>query len=380
MPLIERYLLRQLLGPTILAVTALSIVAMLSQMLGALDIIVNQGQSAFVLMKLTLLALPQLLVMILPIALFVASLVALNRLHTEQEIVVCFASGMSRWRVMAPAMRLAAIATVFTLFLNLWISPLAERAIRQELFRVRTDLAASLVKVGEFTEPAPGLTVYAQGSDPGGGFKNVFVIQQKADGGDTTFFAARGKVTKRAGSPVLVMREGSEQAFSRTGVLDYLKFDEYVFDLSSFLAQKDLVRYKISDRYLHELLYPDLTQTWERKERKAMLAEANARLSAPLYNIAFVAMALAAVIGGAFSRLGYGRRIVAVGAGAAVARILGFAAEAGCVGIEWLNIVQYLIPLAATGWAFHTLFRQRVKRFIALPPMRGTTLPGGARA
>ena len=380
MHLIERYLLRQLLGPTILAITALSIVAMLSQSLGALDIIVNQGQSAFVLIKLTLLALPQLLVMILPIAIFVAALVALNRLHTEQEIVVCFASGMSRWRVISPAMRLATVITVFALILNLWVSPLAERAMRNELFRVRTDLAASLVKVGQFTEPAPGLTVYAQGNDTGGSLRNMFVIQQKADGSDTTFFAARGKVSKRGGEPVLVMRDGSEQSFTYAGVLDYLKFDEYIFDLSNFLAKDELIHYKISDRYLHELLFPDLTQAWERRERVNMLAEANARLSAPLYNIAFMAMALAAVIGGAFSRLGYARRIIAVSAAAAVVRILGFVVEAACAGSAWLNILQYLIPAAAVWWAFSELFRQRIRRFIALPPLRGTTTPHGALA
>jgi lipopolysaccharide export system permease protein len=380
MRLIERYLLRQLLGPTLLAIIALSIVAMLSQSLGALDIIVNQGQSAFVLIKLTLLALPQLLVMILPIALFVAALVALNRLHTEQEIVVCFASGMSRWRVISPAMRLATVVTVFALFLNLWIEPLAERGIRNELFRVRTDLAASLVRVGEFTEPAPGLTVYAQSSDTGGALRNLFVIQQKADGGDTTFFAARGKVSKRDGAPVLIMRDGSEQEFSGAGVLDYLKFDEYVFDLTNFLSKGELIHYKISDRYMHELVFPDLTQPWERKERVAMLAEANARLSAPLYNIAFMAMALAAVIGGSFSRLGYGRRIVAVAAAAAVARIAGFAVQALCAGSVWLNVLQYLIPLAATAWAFGELFRQRVRRFIALRPLSGATRPMRAGA
>jgi lipopolysaccharide export system permease protein len=380
MRLIERYLLRQLLGPTVLAVTALSVVAMLSQTLGALDIIVNQGQSAFVLIKLTLLALPQLLVLVLPISLFVAGLVALNRLHTEQEIVVCFASGMSRWRVISPAMRLAAVFTVIALALNLWIVPLSERAIRNELFRVRTDLAASLVRVGEFTEPAPGLTVYAQGSDAGGALRNLFVIQQKPDGGDTTFFAARGKVSKRGDSPVLVMRDGSEQAYSKEGVLDYLSFSEYTFDLSGFLAKTELVQYKISDRYLHELVFPDLTQSWERRERKAMLAEANSRLSAPLYNITFMALALAAVIGGSFSRLGYGRRIVAVAALAAAARILGFGVEALSAGTVWLNPLQYLIPLAAAAWGFRAIFRQRVGRFIALKPLTGVTAALGAGA
>ena len=129
---------------------------LLSQSLGALDIIVNQGQSALVLIKITLLGMPQLMVMIMPIALFVAGLVALNRLHTEQEIVVCFASGMSRWRVISPAIYLAVGATLITLFINLWIEPSAERALRNELFRVRTDLAASLVRVGEFNQPARG--------------------------------------------------------------------------------------------------------------------------------------------------------------------------------------------------------------------------------
>jgi lipopolysaccharide export system permease protein len=380
MPLIERYLLRQLLGPTILAATALGVVAMLSQSLGALDIIVNQGQSAFVLIKLTLLALPQLLVMILPVAVFVAALVALNRLHTEQEIVVCFASGVSRWRVISPAIRLASVVALIALFLNLWISPLAERAMRNELFRVRTDLAASLVRVGEFTEPAPGLTVYAQGSDTGGALRNLFVIQQKVDGGDTTFFAAKGKISKRNGSPVLIMRDGSEQAFSNAGVLDYLKFDEYIFDLSGFMAKSELVHYKISDRYLHELLFPDLAQRWEQRERVAMLAEAHARLSAPLYNITFMAMALAAVIGGPFSRLGYARRIVAISAAAAVVRILGFAVQAACAGEAWLNVLQYLIPVAGVGWAMAELFRQRVRRHIALPPLKGSTAPAGAAA
>ena len=102
MRLIDRYLLRQLLGPTLLATLALSAVALLSQSLSTLDLIVNQRQSAWVFVKITLLAMPQLVNMILPIALFVSALVALNRLHTEQEIVVCFAGGMSRWRVISP--------------------------------------------------------------------------------------------------------------------------------------------------------------------------------------------------------------------------------------------------------------------------------------
>src|SRR5687768_17121937 len=179
MRLIDRYLLRQLLSPTIFAAAALTLLALLSQSLSALDLIVNQRQSALVFLKVTLLAMPQLVNMVMPIALFVAALVALNRLHTEQEIVVCFAGGMSRWRVISPALRLACTVAFMALVINLFVQPAAFRAMREELFEVRTDLAATLVREGEFTEPAPGLTVYAQSVDPDGDLRNLFIHQTK---------------------------------------------------------------------------------------------------------------------------------------------------------------------------------------------------------
>ena len=125
-----------------------------------------------------------------------------------------------------------------------------------------------------------------------------------------------------------------------------------------------MVHYKLSDRYLHELLFPDLQQDWEKKNRKALLAEGHNRIATPLYNIAFMAMALSAILGGGFSRLGYVRRIAIVFAVAALVRILGFVALSASEANVWLNILQYAIPLGATVIALRSVFRQRVSRFI----------------
>lgn len=364
MRLIDRYLLRQLLGPTVLATAALTAVALLSTSLSQLDIIVSQRQSALVFLKVTLLAMPQLINMVLPIAVLVAALVALNRLHVEQEIVVCFAGGMSRWRVIAPALRLAGVVTLIALFMNLWVQPAASRQMRETLFQVRTDLASTLVREGEFTEPAPGLTVYAQSVDNGGLIHNLFIHQTKDDGGATTYTADEGRVVKRGDKPVLLMRKGSNQEFSRTGVLNFLSFDEYVFDLSTFLESDELVHYKPSDRYLHELFFPDLQQAWEQQNRDKMLAEGNARLTTPLYNLTFMSLALLAIIGGGFSRLGYGRRIAVIGAVAVGVRILGFVIQAASESEPWVNVLQYVVPLGAMGLALRGIFKQPVGRFI----------------
>ena len=364
MRLIDRYLLRQLLGPVALATLALTGVALLSQSLSGLDLIVNQRQSALVFLKVTLLAMPQLVNLVLPIAVFVAALVALNRLHTEQEIVVCFAGGMSRWRVISPAIRLACSVAFVALLMNLFVQPAAYRAMREELFEVRTDLASTLVREGEFTEPAPGLTVYAQSVDGSGNLRNLFIHQIKSDGSSTTYTAQQGRVGRAQGRPVLIMRNGSNQEFSRGGVLNYLTFDEYIFDLAPLARSDERVHFKPSDRYLHELFFPDLQQDWERRNRLDLLAEGHARLASPLYSIAFMALALAAIIGGGFSRLGYGRRIAIMGAVAAGVRLVGFQVQAACEDNAWLNILQYAVPLLTIWLALAAVFRQRVNRYI----------------
>ncbi|OYX30921.1 MAG: LPS export ABC transporter permease LptF [Caulobacterales bacterium 32-69-10] len=357
MRLIEGYLFRQLLAPTLAAALALGAVALLSQSLSSLDLMVDQRQNVLVFGRIVLLTMPQLMSMVLPIAVFVAALLALNRLHIEQEIVICFAAGMSRWRVVAPAVKLATLAVVLTLATNLWIQPWCAREMRQELFRIRTDLAAALVKPGEFTQPTPGLTIYVQQVEQGGVLRNLFIYREMPEGGSTTYTARRGIVTKRHGEPVLVMQDGSNEGFNSSGVLNFLAFDEYTLELGPYLKSVDVLHFKTADRYLHELVYPDLTQEWEQRNRKQMLAEAHYRLASPLYNYAFMMLALWAVLGGAFSRLGYGKRVARAALIAAVVRIVGFGVQAACTSNVDLNVLQYLVPIAPTALAWAAVFR-----------------------
>ena len=380
MRLIEAYLFRQLAWPALGALAALGGVALITQTLGLLDVVVDQHQNAAVFLKVVLLSLPSMTPIVTPIALFVAALWALNRLYADQELVVCFGGGLSLWRVTAPAWRLATLVTLFILVSNLFIQPLAMRARAAELFRIRTDLAATLVHDGEFAQPSPGLTVYAQNVDDRGRLKNVFIHEAKSKGNGqaTTFTGQHGLITKQDGRPVLILMQGSNQSFSDKGVLNFLAFDEYVFDLTPYLNTTDELHFKPSDRYLHELVKPDQKDPWQgvKKNRKDMKAEANGRLSSPLYALTFMALALQAVLGGGFSRTGYGRRIAIASGTAAAIRILGFAVQSASASTPTLAILQYLVPLVplvVVCWRLYRRPRQGssgVKR-IEITPLGG---------
>ncbi|CAN5162398.1 LPS export ABC transporter permease LptF [soil metagenome] len=355
MTLIQRYLFRQIGLPVVAACGALAGIGLLSQSLDQLQVIVERGQSVWVMVKLTLLALPQLFSVIIPIGLFVGALIALTRLQREQELTAAFASGMTRWKVISPAVRIAAIATVLTLIVTVLIQPWAQRASREQAFEIRTDLAALLVQEGQFVQGPNGLTVYVQQIEQNGLLKNLFVYLEK-DGKVRTWDASEARFEQVNGQPFLTLSHGSMQEYSSNGVLTQFSFDRVPFDLSPFTDSQQTIRYKPADLWIGQLFNPtpDLARSGSRGE---LLAEANARLSSPLYALTAMALALSAIMGGAFSRTGYGLRMAKSAGVFLLVRIFGYGVVAASAWNGWLNVFQYLLPLVAAGLALRLLFR-----------------------
>ncbi|WP_295705296.1 LptF/LptG family permease [uncultured Brevundimonas sp.] len=354
--LIQRYLFRQISTRVVAACAALAGIGVLSQSLDQLEVIVERGQSVWIMIKLTLLAVPQLLAVILPFGLFVGALIALTRLQREQELTAAFAGGMTRWSVISPALRLSAIVALLALFINLFAQPWAQREGRAQTFAIRTDLAALLVQEGQFVQGPEGLTVYVQQIEQNGLLKNLFIYQED-EGKVATWDAAEGRFGEVNGAPVLTLRDGSWQQYSSSGVLNYFSFDRNVFDLSPFTATTETVRYKPSDLYLSQLLRPSPALLETAGSRGELLAEAHSRIASPLYVLVAMAMAMAAIMGGAFSRTGYSARIARAAAAFLVVRIVGFALVAASAWNGWLNVLQYVVPVAATAIALRLLFR-----------------------
>ncbi len=364
MTLIQRYLFRQIALPVVGACASLAGIGILSQSLDQLEIIVERGQSVWVMLKLTLLAVPQLFAVILPIGLFVGALIALTRLQREQELTAAYASGMTRWRMIEPGARLAAIVAVVMLVTNVLIQPWAQREARNQAFEIRTDLAALLVEEGRFVQGPNGLTVYVQEIGQNGLLKNLFIYIEDGDE-VTTWDASEARFGRVDGQPVLTMQAGSWQQYSSAGVLQQLSFDGYVFPLGQYVTDTETVRYKPSDLYLDQLFKPSAQLIDTAGSRSELMAEGHARLSSPLYALAAMAMALTAILGGAFSRTGYSSRIAKASAAFLLVRIVGYAVVAASAWNGWLNVFQYLLPIAATALSLQLLFR-------ALKPKRAS--------
>jgi len=379
MTLIQGYLFRQLLLPVAGACGALVGIGVLSQSLEQLEFVVERGQSLWLMLKLTLLAVPQLLGVVLPIGLFVGALVALTRLQREQELTAIQAAGLTRAALIRPAARLALIVMALGLLINTVVQPWSQTTARTEAFAVRSDLAALLVEEGRFVQGPDGLTVYVQEIEQNGLLKNLFIYIQSGDTTET-WNATEARFGRVDGEPMLTLIGGSSQRFSSAGVLNLLSFDTYVFPLGAFAEVADQPRFKPSDLGLSDLFMPRPEMVPGVGTRNELMAEGHARLAAPLYALTAMALALAAILAGAFSRTGYGTRVAKAAAVFLVVRILGYGIVAAAGWNPWLNLFQYALPLTVAALALAMLFRtprggQRRARF----DIRAL-VPGGAGA
>jgi lipopolysaccharide export system permease protein len=352
---LQRYLFVQLLAPFGATLAGLTTVALLTQSLTQMDILIERGQSPVTLVLISLLAIPQFVAVIAPIALFAAVALAYNRLHQDNELVVGQSAGLSNWVIAEPAVRLAVLVMLGTLAINLFVQPFTYREMRDRLFEIRSDLATTLVREGQFRAPIPGLTIYAQRVDRAGGLSTLLVNDGRDAAGAVTYIARDGVVDRIEGQPAIVMRNGSLQRRNAQGELEIIGFATYILELGGYSAGREAVLYKPSDRYMHELLNPDMTAQWDRTHTGELVAEAVKRVASPFLALAAVALAMVALLGGAFSRKGYAGRL---GLGATGLVLVLLASSALFPAFERnpaLSPLLFVIPLLPVAWAVRKL-------------------------
>lgn len=341
---ISAYVFRQALGPLLAILGALAAIAILTQGLNQLDIIVTNRRAGFAFAWVTILALPQLISLILPMAVFIAVVYALNRMHSESEIAVLYGAGVSRQRLARPILQLAVIAAVVHLIINVIIQPWSFEERRKVFYDLRTDIASSLIEEGSFTYPAEGLTLYARSRGGGGELRDLLINDGRTEPG-ITYTARAGAIVTVDGAPAIVMRDGQVQRQTEEGSVDVLDFDRYVLKFDGVFEEPDLFFLKASDRTLFDLVFPDRTSHYDQRNVDEFLAEAHGRLSAPLLNIALALVALVGVLMGDFSRRGYGRRIMWASIIALVIRLAALMTQAAAADEPQLNALQYALPL-----------------------------------
>jgi lipopolysaccharide export system permease protein len=349
---IDRYIFRTTLASFALVLVSLTGVIWITQALRGIDLMTSQGQTIITFLGLTSLVIPALVLIIAPIALMVAISHTLNKLATDSEIIVMNAAGFSPFRLFRPFVYATIVVSLLVAFIAAWMAPEGMRRIKQWDAEITADVLTNILQPGRFSQLDQNLTIRIRERQPGGLLVGIFIDDRRDPNERVTIIADHGTVVKNTdeSGSFLILEDGNLERFE-AGKRDpaLVAFGRYAFDMSKFSNRGHDVALGIRERYLWELLDPDVNDPMYKLLGGQFRSELHDRFMAPIYPFAFAALTFAFLGAPRTTRqsrnFSIGASILAVFG----LRMAGFACSVMTVKTPVAALVQYFLLVAGIG-------------------------------
>ena len=312
MHIFERYILVQQMKPFIFFSFVLVGILWLIQALPRLDDVISNGQSGLVFLDIALLILPQVMLLVLPIAAFASTLYAIHKLITESELIIFMNAGLSNVRLIRPVIIFGGLVLTFLFFLSIYLVPISQNKLRTKIFEIRQEFSNKLIKDQQFFHPIKGVTIYIREANEVGELKGIFITDARKAKQTLTYSAKEAIMGRTEEGLMLVMQYGMLQVTdSSQSSLTTLKFNRMGFELNNFLPtgpRKNIAPVEILP--LRILQNPSRFSAQSSYLLNEYISEAHTKLAAPLSPLALTLLALAVFLVSGFNRRGYFTTII----------------------------------------------------------------------
>ena len=161
---IDRYVIRQILGPLFTTLGIAALLLILERMLKLFDFVVNQGGPVEVVFRMLANQIPHYLGLALPVGLLLGTLLAFRKISLSSEYDAIVSSGVGLPRLVRPVLFLALVMMIVNTVLVGWIQPYGRYAYRNLVFDLRSGALGASIRVGEFVDLGDNITLMIEES------------------------------------------------------------------------------------------------------------------------------------------------------------------------------------------------------------------------
>jgi lipopolysaccharide export system permease protein len=154
MTLVDRYIVRQFLTTALFALGAVLVVFIVIDAMEKLDDFLDKQATLQVILLYYLYFIPEIIKLIVPVAMLLASLFVTARMSTQNELTALKSGGMSLYRLLLPYVGVALLVSALSVYFNGWVVP---RANKQKFTLERVYLHKDVIH-------ASGANIYIQDS------------------------------------------------------------------------------------------------------------------------------------------------------------------------------------------------------------------------
>ncbi|WP_417450818.1 LPS export ABC transporter permease LptF [Kordiimonas sp.] len=270
---IDRYILRQILGPLFTTLGVAALLLILERMLKLFDFVVNQGGPVEVVFQMLANQIPHYLGLALPVGLLLGTLLAFRKISLSSEYDAIVSSGVGLPRLMRPVLFLSLVMMLVNTVLVGWVQPYGRYAYRNLVFDLRSGALGASIRVGEFVDIGDNITLMIEESRQQGAELIGIFLERRDQDNTISVTAERGGFYATGDDQTILLRLYNgvlvdlNESQNKPRVLS---FDQQ--DLTVTLPAKETFRDRGGEQL--ELTLPELNR--ERYNPELSVAELNA--------------------------------------------------------------------------------------------------------
>ncbi len=232
MNLLDRYILRAVATPLLLALGVAGMLLMIEQMLRLFDFVLAEQGPVDVVWRMLANLVPHYLGLALPLGTFLGILLAFRNLSLSSELDALSSSGASFGRLMRPIYVLVVFLMAVDFLLVSYVEPQARYKYQQIRFDVTSGALGIKIPAGEFVDISDRVTIRLGSiSTETRTAEDIFLERRNLAGGKTTITARRGTIstTPQISTLLLKLEQGRQVIIDPLGdriqALDFDNFD-----------------------------------------------------------------------------------------------------------------------------------------------------------
>lgn len=242
MRIFYRYILKEVLPPSLLSLVVFSFVLLINILFQLAEMIVEQGLSLGDGLVYFACTLPSLFSITIPVSILSGVLVAVSRMSAEREMTAMRACGVNVSSLLKPLGIFGAGAAVLLLLFNFWLVPVfASYQERLSRGSVSGKMITRSLQPNQFFDRIPGLLIYVKEFDAKDqSYKRLMIYQNPKEGVENITIAESARVLEDRGTGEIgfIVSNGKTCTFKNKtpGDVNILSFDEQTLKLQ--MAQK----------------------------------------------------------------------------------------------------------------------------------------------
>lgn len=195
MKILYRYIFKEHIGPFFFGLFVILFILIMDFILELLNMVIGKGLDVFVILQVFVLNLAWMAALAVPMAVLVSTLMAFGRLSQDNEITALKASGVSLYRIVAPAFVASLFVAFGMIIFNNQVLPEANHKARLLMTDIHQKRPTVNLKENVFIDEIPGYHILIRKVDPrSSDVEGITIYDQKDRRVPRTIIAEKGRV------------------------------------------------------------------------------------------------------------------------------------------------------------------------------------------